>query len=447
MRLTASQARRMALAAQGIGGGRDRLVGMRQVGKVITGLGQFQIDSVNVLARAHLMPLYTRLGAYDPALLTRAATAKPRRLFEFWGHAASLIDIQLYPVFQFRREAAHDLAWGRLRTLVDNQPEVIEEVLEAVGQYGPATARDLDLGEKKYRDHWGWNWSLAKTALEWLFYCGRVAVAGRTAQFERLYDIPERVIPEVYLAACEPWADASPTQREELTHAAHVELIRRSARALGVGTLRCLGDYFRIAAAPARAAVAELVSRSELVPAEVDGVKEPAWVWHEAACPRKIQTAALVSPFDSLVFERKRLARFFHTDYTIGLYTPPDQRVHGYYVYLFLLDDAFAARTDLKADRATSALLVQSAWLEAPAEPNRARVAAELASELRRLADWLNLTNIVVAGKGDLSHDLIAELAKPESTIHSCCISPPRNADGLVPPPRHQPRVRTKETS
>ena len=409
MRVTESQARRIILAAQGIGADRGRAVGIRQAQKMITALGQFQIDSVNVLARAHLMPLYTRLGAYDPALLDRACAA-PRRLFEYWGHAASLIDINLYPFFQFRREDAYAQAWGRMRALVDANPAVIEEVARAVGRDGPVTARDLDYKEERRRESWGWNWSVAKTALEWLMWCGRVAVAGRNAQFERMYDLPERVIPTRYVEACQPWISASASEKEELAHADHVELVRRAARALGVGTARCLGDYFRTDASATKAAIADLVRSGELVPADVDGVKEPAWVWHEAARPQAIHASALVSPFDSLVFERRRLAAFFHTDYSISLYTPAHKRVHGYYVYLFLLDDAFAARTDLKADRAVGTLLVRSAFVEPRAASIRSRVVSELAAELRRLADWLGLGGIVVEDKGDLAPDLATAL-------------------------------------
>ncbi|MDR0283787.1 MAG: winged helix DNA-binding domain-containing protein [Propionibacteriaceae bacterium] len=404
MQLTLSEARRIALAAQGIGGDRDGVVGMRQLQRVITGLGQFQIDSVNVLARAHLMPAYTRLGAYDPALLARAAATAPRRLFESWGHAASLIDIALYPAFAFRRAEAYDQTWGRIRRLADEQPQAIEDLAQAVRARGPATARELDLGEEKTKDNWGWNWSVAKTALEWLFWSGRVAVAGRNAQFERVYDVPERVIPRVYIEACQPWVTASADERVELARAAHVELVRHAARALGIGTARALGDYFRLTNERTTPAIAELVRQGELVPVTVAGLKEPMFAWSAARRPRRVRTATLVSPFDSLVFERKRLATLFGTDYSIGLYTPADKRVHGYYVYLFLLDETFAARTDLKADRAGGVLLVQSAWREPGAEGGR--VATALAGELRRLADWLGLTDIRVADKGDLAGDL-----------------------------------------
>ena len=392
------------MAAQGMGKDRDREVGMRQVNTVINTVGQFQIDTVNVLTRAHFMPLYTRLGAYDTSLLTRGSSQAPRRLFEFWGHAASLIDISLYPLFEFRRERAYEMTWGHIRTLVDNNPEAIDAVEGMVREVGPLTARQLNFGQERTKEHWGWNWSLAKLALEWLFWSGRIAVAGRNSQFERIYDIPERVIPAAYLDACQPWATATPTEREGLTHEAHVELVRRASAALGIGTARCIGDYFRTAAAPTKAAIETLVDTGELQAVEVEGISAPVWITSGANKPRQIHTSALVSPFDSLAFERKRLAAFFDIDYTISIYTPADKRVHGYYVYLFLLDDIFAARVDLKADRAKSTLLVQSSWLEADADASR--TAQELSSELRRLADWLGLTKVQVVDKGTLAGHL-----------------------------------------
>ena len=406
----------MALISQGIGGHRDHPVGIRRTHQVIKKVGQFQIDSVNVLARAHLMPLYSRCGSYDPSLLDQLTGAQPsnrahpapRRLFEYWGHAASLIDINLYPAFQFRRDDAYNQAWGRMRRLVDTNPEVIEEIARVVEQSGPVTARDIDFKEERSKDNWGWNWSMAKTGLEWLMWCGRVAVAGRNSQFERVYDIPSRVIPSEYIEACQEWVSASDSEKEALAHDNHVTLVRRAARALGIGTARCFGDYFRTSAAPTRAAIADLVSRGELIEVDVDGIRDPTWIWNDAPSPHTIHTSTIVSPFDSLVFERKRLSTFFGTDYSIGLYTPPHKRVHGYYVYLFLLDEAFAARTDLKADRAGGVLLVRSAFLEP--EADRCRVASELAGELRRLATWLALDDIIVEDVGDLAPDLHAAL-------------------------------------
>ena len=398
MHLTNAQARRIALAAQGIGqADRDRAVTMRQVQGVIDDVAQFQIDSVNVLVRAHKMPLFTRLGAYDPALLARAAYGRPQRLFEYWGHAASLIDLALYPALRFRMADARP--WAFIKELVDAHPTAPDELLDVIRERGPSTPRDLDSAPTQKERGW-WNWSSTKTLLEWLFHCGRIAVVRRNSAFERVFDLPERVLPPAVF-------DSPPLSRAD----AHVELVRRAARALGVATARSLADYFRTAPAETRQAIATLEAGGELVPAVADGAPGPVWLWSGAVRPRRIEASCLVSPFDSLAFERTRLRTLFGVDYTIGLYTPKDQRVHGYYVYLFVLDENIVARTDLKADRQAGVLRVQSAWLEPSAERERPRVAVALAGELRRTANWLGLTDVVVAGAGDLSPDLSRAVA------------------------------------
>ena len=390
LRLSNAQARRVALAAQGIGQAcRDGPVTMRRVQGVIDSIGQFQIDSVNVLARAHLMPLFSRLGVYDTALLTRATSQTPRRLFEYWGHAASLIDVNLYPALRFRMADAHP--WASIREIVDQHPDAPNDLVDAIRQRGPSTARDLNTDTAPKGRGW-WNWSSTKTLLEWLFHAGQVAVVRRNNAFERVFDLPERVLPAAV-------AQAPPLSRPD----AHVVLVRRAAAALGVATARSLADYFRTSTAETRLAIDTLVDAGELIPVTVDDSPAPTWMWHQARRPRSISAAALVSPFDSVAFERRRLAGLFGVDYTIGLYTPAAQRTHGYYVYLFILDDAIVARTDLKADRQAGVLRVQSAWLEDAAAPQRVRVATELVAELRRLAQWLGLANIAVTGVGDLA--------------------------------------------
>jgi len=397
LRLTNAQCRRIALAAQGIGRfDRDRDVNMRQVQRVIDGVAQFQIDSVNVMVRAHQMPLFTRLGAYDPDLLARAAYAKPQRLFEYWGHAASLIDVHLYPALRFRMADARP--WAFIQELVDAHPAAPDELLSVIRQRGPSTPRDLDSAPTQKERGW-WNWSSTKTLLEWLFHTGRIAVVRRNSAFERVFDVPERVIPKAVF-------EAPPLSKAD----AHVALVRRAAQALGVATAPSLADYFRTSPADTRAAIATLEAAGELVPVTAEGAPGPVWLWHDAARPRRIEASCLVSPFDSLAFERRRLATLFGVDYTIGLYTPKEQRTHGYYVYLFVLDDAIVARTDLKADRQSGILRVQSAWLEPAAEHQRRRVADALAGELRRVAGWQNLTDVAVAKAGDLSGDLARAL-------------------------------------
>ena len=387
--LTNGQARRIALAAQGLGRRPSGPVTMRHLQGVLDRVAQFQIDSVNVAVRAHYMPLFARLGPYDRTLLERAGNAAPRRVFEFWGHAASLIDVNLQPALRFRMAAHADRPWRAMQRILAEQPELPAKVMGQIAERGPLTAREVDHEQEPTPGGW-WNWSEVKSALEWLFYTGELTSAGRNSQFERRYDLPARVLPAPVLATPTPTVEQS-----------RLQLVRRAAQALGVGTETCLADYFRTDRAGTRQAVATLVANGELEPVGIRGWNRPTYLWHEAARPRKLVVDALVSPFDSLVFERRRLLDLFGIHYRIGLYTPVEQRVHGYYVYLFVMDDGIAARVDLKADRATSTLQVQASWLE-PGAPE-SETASRLAAELRRMADWLRLAEVAVRPVGTLS--------------------------------------------
>ena len=375
---------------------------MRDLQATVDRLAQFQIDSINIVARAHYLPLFSRLGPYDTELLHRAAQRPPRRLFEYWGHEASLIDVRLQPALRWRMAAAAEDAWGRMKRIQAEQPGLVEAVRTEIADGGPLTARQIEYEEERSKNHWGWNWSSVKTCLEWLFWSGEITAAGRNRQFERLYDLPERLLPAQILA------QSTPTQEE-----ADVILVGRAAQALGVGTVRCLADYFRIPAARARAAIAVLVESGELHPVAVPGwTDNGAYLWHNARLPRRVEARALLSPFDSLVFERQRLERLFDFRYRIEIYVPADRRVHGYYVYPFLLGEAMVARVDLKADRAGGVLRVNSAWLEDGADP--VEVSEALAAELAVLADWLGLSDVVVSPSGDLGPRLaVAQRERP----------------------------------
>lgn len=390
--ITRSQARRVALAAQGFGAPRPaRPITMRDVQATITRLGQFQIDSINVVERAQFLPLFSRLGPYNTDLLLRAAHEPPRRLFEYWGHAASLIDVTLHPLLRFRMQAGFQDVWSGVRQVAEANPDLVDFVLAEVTERGPISARALEVEEERDRSSWGWNWSSVKTVLEWLFYCGEVTSVRRNRQFERVYDIPERVLPRAVLDA------PTPTPEESV-----VGLVRRAAQALGVASELCLRDYFRTRPEMTRQAVATLVDTGELVPVTVRGWEaKPHYLWHQARHPRAIHARALLSPFDSMIFERARLERLFDFVYRIEIYVPEPKRVYGYYVYPFLLGEHFVARVDLKADRARSVLRVNSAWLEPGHDP--AYVATELAAELATMAQWLGLSAIQVLPRGDLS--------------------------------------------
>lgn len=395
-RLTLAQARRVALAAQGFGRPQPTKPTMRDVQATVDRLAQFQIDSINIVARAHYLPLFSRLGSYDTELLHRAAQRPPRRLFEYWGHEASLIDVRLQPALRWRMAAAAEDAWGRMKRIQAEQPGLVEAVRTEIKDRGPLTARQIEYEEERSKDHWGWNWSSVKTCLEWLFWSGEITAAGRNRQFERLYDLPERVLPAQILA------QRTPSQEE-----ADILLIRRAAQALGIGTTRCLTDYFRLPAARAKVAIATLIETGELHPVAVPGWADKGiYLWHNARIPRRIEAQALLSPFDSMVFERQRLERLFDFLYRIEIYVPAERRVHGYYVYPFLLNEEMVARVDLKADRAAGVLRVNSAWLEEGTDP--IAVSEALAGELATMADWLGLSDVVVSPSGDLGPRLAA---------------------------------------
>jgi uncharacterized protein YcaQ len=393
--LRKAEARRIALAAQGFGVPKlERPVTMRDVQAVTNRLAQFQIDSINVVTRAQFMPLFSRLGPYDPALLERAAYRSPRRLFEYWGHAASLIDISLQPLLRFRMQPGFRDVWTGVERVARENADLIPFIREEVAARGPISARELEIAEQRDRSNWGWNWSRVKTILEWLFYVGEVTSAYRNAQFERVYDLPERVIPRSVLAL------PTPTPQESVTG-----LIRRAARALGIASELCLRDYFRTRLDMTREAITTLVEDGDLIPVAVEGSGSRPWyLWHEARVPRRISTRALLSPFDSMIFERARLERLFDFSYRIEIYLPGPKRIHGYYVYPFLLDDNFVARVDLKADRTRGVLRVNAAWIEYGYDPFD--VANELASELKIMAEWLGLQAVQILPRGDLASAL-----------------------------------------
>ncbi|MCW2748822.1 MAG: hypothetical protein JWP10_1964 [Nocardioidaceae bacterium] len=388
--LTTLQARRIALGAQGFTKAAPTQPSRRHLNQVVDRLGFFQIDSVNVLTRAHLMPLYSRLGAYDTELVHRAYGRAPRRLVEYWAHEAALLDVALYPAMRFRMES--DEMWGGIAAAGRDNPELVAWALEEVRARGPITAREMEIDLPRNKDHWGWNWSLTKLVLEFLFYRGLVTSARRNSAFERVYDLPERVLPAEVLAAA-PLDSAS----------AHRQLVLHAARAHGVGTEQCLRDYFRLKPGPTRLAVAELVEAGELMPVGIRGWNRPAYLHREAARPRVVRARALLSPFDPLVFERTRTEQLFGFRYRIEIYVPEGKRVHGYYVLPFLLGDSLVARVDLKADRARGTLVVKAAFVE-PGAP--AHTASELAAELHVLAGWLGLDDVEPPARGDFAVEL-----------------------------------------
>lgn len=390
------QARRIALAAQGFTDRAHAEPSMRTLERTLARTGVLQVDSVNVLQRAHFMPLYSRMGDYDVDLLRRASAKRPRRMVEYWAHVQAFMPVDLWPVMQHRMERyrAERGKWG-----FTADPLLEPRILAAVRERGPVTARELDeeFSGPRVKDNWGWNWSDARRVLDFLFLSGGVAIAGRTSQFEVLYDVPERVLPAAVLAL------PTPTRAE-----ADVELVRRAARSHGVGSVKCFADYYRMPIADTKVAVDTLVEAGELSAVQVQGWRRPTFLHADAKLPRRVGARALLSPFDPVVWERDRAEALFDFFYRIEIYVPAAKRVHGYYVLPFLLGDAIVARVDLKADRATGRLLVKGAYAEAGAP---AETAEELAAELIRLAGWLRLSDILVEQRGDLAAALAAASA------------------------------------
>ncbi|GLZ84499.1 hypothetical protein Pres01_05500 [Metapseudomonas resinovorans] len=382
--LSLPEARRLALAAQGFARAPRGAIRHRQLLAQLDALGVVQIDSVNALVRSHYLPAFSRLGHYDRELLDDLAWGKPRRraLFEYWGHEASLLPLELYPLMRWRmRRAANGQGiYQQLAKFGFEQQEVIQRVLQSVREQGPLGAGALSTREER-AGPW-WDWSAEKHAMEWLFAAGEVTVAGRRG-FERLYDLPERVIPADILN--QPEMSETDAQRQ---------LLLRAAQALGVATERDLRDYYRLETSDSQARLAELVEEGALQPAQVDGWKQPAYCLGDPKVPRKVKASALLSPFDSLIWERARTERLFDFRYRLEIYTPQHKRQFGYYVLPFLHDERLAARVDLRAERAQGRLAVHALHEEEHGLSESGMQA--LADNLQGMAAWLGLDEVVV---------------------------------------------------
>jgi uncharacterized protein YcaQ len=417
-RLTAGQARRLALATQGFARARpaaEKPIDRRQLRWLFDRVGVLQIDSVNVLSRSHYLPGWSRLGGYArPAL--DDYVHRHRHAYEYWAHEASFVPIGWEPLLRWRAAGAlaGDGMWKGLAHFGRERSDYVAKVLNEVEAGGPVTASQLSEPGTGSGSWWGW--ADGKRALEFLFWTGQVCAAGRRTTFERTYDLPDRVLPAVVRAT--PTPDPADAHRALLLHAAD---------RLGVALAADLRDYFRLPAAVVRPRLAELVEAGDLVTVTVDGWPAPAYLRPGLTIPRRVDAAALVSPFDSLIWERARTRRLFGMEVKLEVYTPAQDRRYGYYVLPFLLGDRLVARVDLKADRAAGVLRVQAAWLEpaqnqpdaasragANAVPAPGAVAAALATELTAMSSWLGLGPVEVASRGTLAADLTRALASRE---------------------------------
>ncbi|GGM38233.1 hypothetical protein GCM10012275_06560 [Longimycelium tulufanense] len=402
--LSPAVARRIALTAQGFADPRPSGVPTRRhLHRVLARTKLLQLDSVNVAVRAHYAPVFSRLGAYPPELLDEAAWTqngrRPRLLVEYWAHEASLLPAEDWSLLRWRMREYATRNWPRVQAVLRRSPTLTDDVLTAVKDLGPlgagALERALGARPKQGPGTW-WNRSDTKTVCEFLFAVGELTTGTRQG-FQRLYDLPERVLPPPVLAAKEP--DPAEAARE---------LVSRSAEALGIATETDLRDYYRLGVTQCRQAVADLVDAGVLEPVEVRGWRHLAYRHAQARVPRRVTARALLCPFDPLIWERSRTERLFDFHYRIEIYVPAEKRVHGYYVFPFLLDEKLVARVDLKADRAAGVLRVPGAFAEP--DVDFGRVTAELGAELRTMAEWLGLDGVVVGERGDLSESLRAVL-------------------------------------
>ena len=357
---------------------------------MIERLALHQIDSVNVLVRAHYLPLFSRLGAYPREALDLVAWGpkSKRRLFEYWAHEASLLPFDLQPLLRWRMARAERGigVWSNVKRFAGEKRAEADALLKRIADEGPLAASDI--AETRGQGGW-WGWSETKQALEYLFWSGQITTRTRRTSFERVYDLPERVLPRAIID--------TPTPNEADAQRA---LLARSARALGIAAVADLRDYFRLKPGDALPLIDELVEDGMLLPVQVRGWKQQAYLHRDAKVPRRIAGQALLAPFDPLIWERARTERMFGTRYRIEIYVPAEKRVHGYYVLPFLMDGRIVARVDLKSDRQAGTLLVQSAHREDGAPPETAE---RLKAELAVMAEWLGLGGVTVADKGDLA--------------------------------------------
>lgn len=386
--ITLEAARRIALGAQGFA--RERGSGKpttRQYASVMARLGLIQLDSVNVCSRSHYMPFYARIGAYDRRHLD-AWLNTPERHFEYWAHEASVMPVELYPLWRWRMQEWQP--WKSVRTVMQEHPELAGKVLEQVRDRGPLTVNELEAPKARSGPWWGYG--PGKVVLEALFGEGKLT-ALRSEGFARRYDLPERAIPK-----------AIRLDERYDKHLAHKELLLRATRHYGIGTAKDLADYYRLKLPTAAPLLAELAAAGDIDEVAVAGWKGPVYRDPAAPCPRAIRGGTLLSPFDPLTWYRERAQRLFDFHYRIEIYTPQEQRKYGYYVLPFLLDGELVARVDLKADRKARVLRVPSAFIERGRD--KPRVARALAAELVRFAAWLGLADVSLGSRGDLMREL-----------------------------------------
>ncbi len=384
--ISVKQARNLALSGQGFDRDDSRPVTKRRIMKAIRQTNMLQVDSVNVLTRAHYMPIFSRLGIYDPAMLDELVwgTDRQRKLFEYWGHEASMIPVEDFQLYRWRMDDARNGkgVWGRISRMQSEQPELIDGILKRIDNEGALAASDLEQ-EGESREKW-WGWSDTKTAMEYLFWSGQVVARKRRGSFEREYDLPHRIIGD---SAHEPARDRQDAQ---------CDLICKGIAAMGIATEADLRKYFRLPTADVKGCLARLVEEGRLLRADVEGWKQAGYLCPKVNPRSRAKPTCLMVPFDPVMWERDRIERIFGFNYRIEIYVPAEKRQFGYYVLPFMLNGEFVARVDLKSDRKAGVLLVQNAHIEDGQK--QVDVAGPLMAELTRLAAFLGLGSVKVCG-------------------------------------------------
>lgn len=377
-KLTKAQARRITLTAQALTKPHPKRVTTTQLKNTLATLGAVQIDSINVLTRSHYLPFFARLGPYATFSLDKLCATPPLQALEYWAHEAAVVTPQVHQLMGFRMQAGARI-WGSVGQAAQDSPELIPHILGYLDQYGPTTGKQLtaalESGPKQPKNHWGWNWSTSKKLLEYLFYKGVVTSVGRTTQFERRYDLTERNV------------TTPPVISPDYDYTADIDqLVTIAVRAVGVGSLDRIADYFRLPKKQTSEALGRLTQTGQLQAATVTGLDFEHWTPADLTIPRTARTRALLSPFDSAVWHRPTLEQLYGIHHRLEVYVPAAKRVHGYYVLLFLLGDQIAARVDLKHDRKAETLRVQQVTYEPDAPDN---THSELTEELELMATWL----------------------------------------------------------
>ena len=388
--LSLHQAQRIAVAAQGLTSPRSAAASSRvSLERVYATISQTQVDSVNVVCRAHYQPLFARLGHYRTETLDKLVATARSGITEYWGHEASYVRSEL--IGDLRRWRSSHWA-DQSAHFSDRQQQLVGQVMAYLQEHPGSSARQisgaLDLPAADNGTHWGWNWNDAKLVTESLFWNTQILSLGRNSQFERRFALAEDVVDPAHV---HPPHDKQDSLRR---------LVLAAIDALGITTTRSIAEYFRLPLGPVRLMASQLQAEGTIDSHAVPGITEPMQMRSGTAVPSRVsRTVRILSPFDSMVFDRNRLLELFGFHYRIEIYVPQPKRKYGYYVFPILYGHRFVGRVDLKADRGASALRVNALYFEAPPD---GQLLTRVDEELWRMAGWLGLDSVSVSAEQTL---------------------------------------------